>query len=88
VVYPEGTRGEPGETQSFKQGVGVIGKEMNAPIVPCYVHGTGEALPKGSFTPRRGISITVHIGEALNVSDAASYEEATSRVEDAVHGLR
>ncbi len=88
VVYPEGTRGEPGEMQSFKQGVGVVGKEMNAPIVPCYVHGTDEALPKGSFTPRRGISITVHIGEALNVSDAASYEEATSRVEDAVHGLR
>jgi long-chain acyl-CoA synthetase len=88
VIYPEGTRGRPGEMTSFKQGIGVIGKEMDAPIVPSRVEGTGDALPKGTCLPRRQTKISVRIGEAITVSDAASYEEATRHIEDAVRGLR
>ncbi len=35
IIFPEGTRGEPGELQSFKSGIGRIAeKYRHIPIVP------------------------------------------------------
>ena len=48
ILFPEGSRGEPGKMQEFKKGIGVLLK-MNNQItyIPVYMKGMGKVLPKG-----------------------------------------
>lgn len=47
ALFPEGTRSPDGELQEPKAGVGFLVAKGEAPIVPVYVHGSFEAMPKG-----------------------------------------
>lgn len=50
IVFPEGTRGKPGELQHFKSGIGrLIAQYPGLPVVPVYLTGPERALPKSSF---------------------------------------
>jgi 1-acyl-sn-glycerol-3-phosphate acyltransferase len=53
LIYPEGTRSSTGRLQPFKAGIGWLGVELGVPIVPCYIDGTYDALPKGQTLPKR-----------------------------------
>ena len=64
LIYPEGTRSLNGELQPFKPGLGLLAYEANVPIVPAYVSGTYEALPKGKSLPRKS-RIRVVFGEPV-----------------------
>ncbi len=52
LVFPEGTRSLNGRLGEGKPGVGMLAVTSGAPVVPVYVSGTLEALPKGSAWPR------------------------------------
>ncbi|MFQ5796485.1 MAG: AMP-binding protein [Candidatus Bipolaricaulia bacterium] len=59
ILFPEGTRSVSGVLQSFKPGLGSLAFELNIPIVPTYIRGSYEAMPKGKRLPRpRRIDIT------------------------------
>jgi 1-acyl-sn-glycerol-3-phosphate acyltransferase len=64
ILYPEGTRSPDGEMRAFKSGVGLFAMELGVPVVPAYIDGTHEILPKGKSLPRSH-SVTVRFGEAL-----------------------
>lgn len=52
IVFPEGTRGEPGVMQPFKSGLGrVMCEYRGIPIVPVFLSGAERVLPKGSPVP-------------------------------------
>lgn len=52
IIFPEGTRGEPGEICVFHSGVGRLAEEFkDVPIVPVYLEGPERALPKKSNFP-------------------------------------
>ena len=52
IIFPEGTRGKPGELQPFKSGIGrLMAQCSEIPIVPVYLSGTERALPKSSSLP-------------------------------------
>lgn len=65
VIFPEGTRSENGELQKGKLGLGFIAHKSQVPIVPVYVHGSYEILPKGIKFPRFK-KLTVSIGKPLD----------------------
>ena len=49
ILFPEGTRGKPGEEQKFKKGIGLVLQERpEVKLVPAYMRGMGKILPKDS----------------------------------------
>jgi len=71
ILYPEGTRSDTGEMQTFKKGAGLFAVELGVPVVPAYVEGARRILAKGKFLPRPG-SLTVRFGEPIRFPSNAS----------------
>ncbi len=53
LLYPEGTRKRGNGLGRVRRGAAVLASQHNLPIVPIRVSGTAEAMPPGSFWPRR-----------------------------------
>jgi long-chain acyl-CoA synthetase len=47
-IFPEGGRSFGGELMPFKKGVGIISIERKIPVIPVYIKGSAEALPRGA----------------------------------------
>lgn len=49
IMFPEGTRGEPGVLQHFKSGIGKIAVDFpDIPVYPVYIKGVERTIPRGS----------------------------------------
>lgn len=47
ILFPEGTRGQPGVIEDFKKGIAILlHKNPDIPFVPVYLDGFGRVLPK------------------------------------------
>ena len=64
LIFPEGTRGTTGGLLPFRPGIGYLQRRAQIPILPVYVSGTSEILPKGQTIPT-GRRIRVYVGEAI-----------------------
>jgi len=52
ILFPEGTRGEPGEMAPFRSGVGrLLEKHPELAVIPAHVLGPERALPRGAALP-------------------------------------
>jgi 1-acyl-sn-glycerol-3-phosphate acyltransferase len=47
IFYPEGSRSRDGQVHRFKSTLGLLALASGAPILPAYISGAAEALPKG-----------------------------------------
>jgi long-chain acyl-CoA synthetase len=52
VVFPEGTRSTSGEMADFLPSLGYLALRADVGILPAYISGTYQSLPKGSAVPR------------------------------------
>lgn len=68
VWFPEGEPSRTGELQQFRPGVGLLLKRFRVPVVPVFIHGTREAMPRGQALPRPAM-ITVTFGAPLDPDD-------------------
>ena len=67
-VFPEGGRSPDNTLLEFKKGVGILAIEMEIPVVPVYIKGAFEALPREAAWPKfRKISVT--FGTPLSARD-------------------
>ncbi|MBP7215977.1 MAG: AMP-binding protein [Candidatus Omnitrophica bacterium] len=64
ILFPEGTRTQDGSMKTFKPGLGSLAMNLRVPILPVYIHGAFDALPKGKRIPYPK-KIEVHFGEAI-----------------------
>ena len=70
IIFPEGTRGLPGELQSFKSCIGKISQEHNdIPIIPVFLSGPERLLPRKSAIP-------VPLWNNVTISPPQVFEEA------------
>ena len=63
VMFPEGTRTEPGSEGRYKTGGARLALRTGVPVVPIAVN-SGECWPKGAWIKRPGL-ITVSIGDPI-----------------------
>ncbi|MCI8649098.1 MAG: 1-acyl-sn-glycerol-3-phosphate acyltransferase [Anaerotruncus sp.] len=48
ILFPEGTRGAPGELSPLKNGISRVARRYpEVPVIPVFLQGTERALPKG-----------------------------------------
>lgn len=88
ILFPEGTRSRNGSIGPFKPGIGILSNRLGIPIVPAYIHGTREAMPKGRLFPARR-PVAVRIGAPIypyTDSGGRNHDwmaaQARSRIED------
>lgn len=90
ILFPEGRREPDGRLLPFKAGLGMMIGGADIPVVPCYIRGAFEALPRERFPPRP-VKITVLIGKPLSFAGVANNREGWDRIaaetEKAVSGL-
>ncbi len=64
LIFPEGTRSESGVMKEFKPSIGYLALHNQVDVLPMFLAGTHDALPKGKLLPQRR-HITAHIGPVL-----------------------
>lgn len=69
LLFPEGTRSESGEIQTFRPGAFILAEKMKVPVLPVVIYGTKDALPKNSL-----ISVGIHKIH-IRVLDEIPYSE-------------
>lgn len=69
VVFPEGKRMFSNKIGRFHKGAFLLAQELNLDILPLYIHGNSEVLPKGDFIIYDG-AISVKLGDRVNMNDA------------------
>ncbi|OJH37785.1 AMP-binding protein [Cystobacter ferrugineus] len=96
LIFPEGTRSVTGELLEFKPTLGYLSLTYNVDVLPIYIKGAYEALPKGRILPKSR-ELEGHIGPVLThemlrakthgMSRSESYRYATRLAEDAIRAL-
>ncbi len=67
-IFPEGTRSADSSILRFHKGAFHLARKLKADILPVYLHGVGDVLPRGDFMLRRG-SIHVEVGQRLTAEE-------------------
>jgi 1-acyl-sn-glycerol-3-phosphate acyltransferase len=83
LIFPSGTRGSG--ASGFKKGFAYIAVDAQIPVVPMYLHGLDQVMPKGSFLPLPG-GVVVGIGEPIPPGD--DYNELVRKAEAGVAAAR
>jgi 1-acyl-sn-glycerol-3-phosphate acyltransferase len=83
LIFPAGTRGSG--ASGFKKGFAYIAVDAQVPVVPMYLHGLEDVMPKGSFLPLPG-GVVIGIGPPIPPGD--DYNELVRKAEAGVAAAR
>ncbi len=84
-IFPEGGVSKEGRLQEGNLGIGFLVKKSGAPVVPAFISGTYEALPKGKIIPKIS-KIKITFGKPMvfkntqDIEDKKSIEEITRQI--------
>ncbi|REC63344.1 glycerol acyltransferase [Chryseobacterium pennae] len=82
VVFPEAERSYTNDVKRFHKGAFYLAEQFELDVLPLYIHGNSEVLPKGDFIIYDG-SITVKVGDRISKDDVAfgkNYSERTKKI--------
>nr|MBU1328761.1 1-acyl-sn-glycerol-3-phosphate acyltransferase [Candidatus Omnitrophota bacterium] len=74
LIFPEGTRSKDGSLGSPRAGIGFLAASSGASILPCYIKGSMDALPRGAMFPRFK-KISVYVGRPLRFNKGSFGKE-------------
>jgi 1-acyl-sn-glycerol-3-phosphate acyltransferase len=82
VVFPEAERSYTNDVKRFHKGAFYLAEEFGLDILPLYIHGNSEVLPKGDFIIYDG-DIIVKVGDRIskdNLSFGTTYKERAKNI--------
>ncbi|HET7505890.1 MAG TPA: AMP-binding protein [Kofleriaceae bacterium] len=79
LIFPEGTRSETGIMTDFKPSLGYLALTNKCGILPMYLSGTHEAMPKGRYLPRRGERVAAYIGPYVPYSEVVALAQPAGK---------
>jgi len=87
VWFPEGWLTPDGRLQRFRPGIGKLLTEQAVPVVPAYIAGTFDAMPRGRRWPRRH-PLRVVFGDPVGVDALEAAGTGETREERIASALR
>ena len=85
IWFPESWRSPDGKLQHFLPGIGQILSQVSVPVVPAFIEGAFEAMPRTRKLPRFRLPITVVFGRPEQ--PAGTPQSIADRLHDAVAAL-
>ena len=73
VVFPEGTRSVTGEIIRFHKGAFQLAQALNIDILPIFIHGAHDVMPKNDFVLREG-KLHIEVGQRMSANEVKSME--------------
>jgi 1-acyl-sn-glycerol-3-phosphate acyltransferase len=86
IIFPEGRLTATGAIGHFRKGAAILAMDTGSPIVPAYVDGMYEVLPRFRRVPRPG-RVTVTFGRPMRPTPADDYDSFIAAVENVVRHL-
>lgn len=86
VIYPEGGRTPDGWSQGHRGGAAFVASRAGVPVVPVWLEGTYDILPKGASRPRPGHT-SVCFGRPLVLRAGEDARRFAQRIEQALDQL-
>lgn len=86
IIFPEGRLTATGAIGAFRKGAAILAMDTGAPIVPAYVDGMFEILPRSRRVPRPG-RVTVTFGRPMLPTPTDDYDTYIAAVEKVVRHL-
>ncbi len=80
IIFPEGTRTTDGNLQTSKTGAAMIAAQAGVPVMPIYVDGSFEAMPRGKSWPRR-TKVRVYYGKPFDPAEILATGDRKDRYE-------
>jgi len=79
MIFPEGTRSEDCHIQRFHRGAFYMAEQLNLDILPVFIKGFGDVLPKKSFSLHPG-DMSLEVMPRIHRSECDGYREMTKKV--------
>ncbi|HTY45828.1 MAG TPA: lysophospholipid acyltransferase family protein [Patescibacteria group bacterium] len=86
LLFPEGTRSQPGEQLNPRAGIGFLVEKLAVPVIPAFIDGTQKALPKGAKRIKRE-KVTITFGRPLALPKTGSREDVAQAIMDSIRAL-
>jgi len=86
IIFPEGRLTATGAIGTFRKGAAVLAMDTGVPIVPAYVDGMFEVMPRFRRVPRPG-RVTVTFAGPISAEPDDDYDTYIARVEAKVRRL-
>ena len=69
----------------FKPSLGYLAMHNRCGILPVYLAGTYDAMPKGRYLPKKGNRVAAHVGPFIDYTDLQKMTEGMKRSESYRH---
>lgn len=86
IIFPEGRLTATGAIGQFRKGAAILAMDTGVPIVPAYMDGMFEVMPRYRRVPRPG-RVTVTFGDPVHPQHDDDYESLIARVERMVRHM-
>ena len=86
IIFPEGRLTATGAIGPFRKGAAILAMDTGVPIVPAYVDGMFEVMPRYRRVPRPG-HVTVTFADPVRAQGSDDYDSLIGRVEGVVRQL-
>jgi 1-acyl-sn-glycerol-3-phosphate acyltransferase len=86
IIFPEGRLTATGAIAPFRKGAAILAVDAGVPIVPAYVDGMFQVMPRFRRIPKPG-RVTVTFGAPLVAQPGEDYDALIARVEETVRAL-